>query len=165
VDGIEEAFAACYVSNPQAGECVKGHRIVLAGIGLAPYSGTIVRDPDLFAGGWSKARRAGHVIARLAFVRELFARCTGGIPTLHRGIATVGAPEARTGAGFVSATFAREVAESMLGPPGTSRAGVIRSGPAPLERLFMTYLETAALNRRFREAEAVLIEGGGPEPF
>jgi hypothetical protein len=28
----------------------------------------------------------------------------------------------------------------------------------PLERVFMTYLETAAMNRQFREAEAVLFE-------
>ena len=28
----------------------------------------------------------------------------------------------------------------------------------PLERLFMTYLETAVLNRQFHEAEAILLE-------
>ena len=35
----------------------------------------------------------------------------------------------------------------------------------PVERLFMTYLETAAMNDRFREAEAVLLFEPGAWAF
>ena len=70
---LDEAFASRYVSNASSGELVKGHAIVLAQLGLCPYDGKVVRSPDLFAGEWTEERRAAHVVARLAFVRELFA--------------------------------------------------------------------------------------------
>ena len=43
-----------------------------------------------------------------------------------------------------------------------ARSGVIYRQPVPVERVFMTYLETAAMNERFQESEAVLLyeEGG-----
>ena len=67
---IEDAFAAQYVSNPHSGEFVKGHRIVLAEMGLAEYRDRVLRDERTLAGVWSKAARAEHIIARLAFVQE-----------------------------------------------------------------------------------------------
>jgi hypothetical protein len=42
---IETAFTRRYVSNPGAGEEVKGHAIVAAELGLAAYRGPVVRDP------------------------------------------------------------------------------------------------------------------------
>src|SRR4029453_11970172 len=65
---IEEGFAAQYVRNPYSGELIKGHRIAIAELGLVPYTGNIVRDPGLFDGSWSKARRAEHIVSRIAFV-------------------------------------------------------------------------------------------------
>lgn len=67
VADVEHRFATTFVTNPGSGEFVKGHAIVLAELGLCPYRGKVVRDPDLFAGPWSKPRRAEHLIARLAF--------------------------------------------------------------------------------------------------
>jgi len=57
----------------------------------------------LFEGAWSKAAREEHIIARLAFVQEMFARSGHAEVLLHRGIATDTKPEGRTGLGFVSA--------------------------------------------------------------
>lgn len=155
---IEDKFAAQYVSNPYSGEFVKGHRIVLAELGLAAYRDRILRDERTFDGAWSKAARAEHIIARLAFVQELFARGGHAEVLLHRGIATDAKPEERPGRGFVSASFSREIATSMLGPTGAARTGTVDTALIPVERLFMTYQETAHLNRQFHEAEAVLIE-------
>ena len=53
-------------SNPRSGELVKGHAIVLAELGLCPYRGKAVRDPSTFDGERSRARRAEHLVARLA---------------------------------------------------------------------------------------------------
>ena len=50
---IEDKFATQYVSNPHSGEFVKGHRIVLAELGLAEYRDRILRDERTLAGAWS----------------------------------------------------------------------------------------------------------------
>jgi len=117
-----------------------------------------LRDEGTFEGAWSKAARAEHIIARLAFVQELFARGGHAEVLLHRGIPTDARPEERTGRGFVSASFSHEIATSMLGPTGAAHTGTVDTALIPVERLFMTYQETAHLNRKFQEAEAVLIE-------
>jgi hypothetical protein len=154
---MEDAFARQYVSNPNSGELVKGHRIVIAELGLVPYEGTVVRDPGLFEGRWSKPRRAAHVMSRLGFVHALFTRAGRDRLTLYRGISTEGPlcrPQNHT---FVSATFSREVAVSHY-EAGSGAAGRALIGHAvALDRVFMTYYETARMNDPFREAEAVLL--------
>ena len=72
VADLEQRFASAFVSNPRSGEFVKGHAIVLAELGLCPYRGKVVRDPNMFEGPGRKARRAEHLIARLAFTRVLW---------------------------------------------------------------------------------------------
>jgi hypothetical protein len=156
----EQAFAERYVSNPGAGELVKGHRIVLAELGLAPYAGKIVRDPGLFAGAWSRERRADHLLARLAFVPELFRAAGHETVTLWRGLSSERPLEPRRHPTFVSATFSREVAEAHFTGTERTTVSVLSRQVAPVERLFMTYIETEAMNRRFLEAEAVLLDDG-----
>jgi hypothetical protein len=138
---VERAFAAQVVSNPWSGELVKGHAIVLAELGLCPFHGKVVRDPATFAGGFARARRAGHILARLAFVAELF----GGPVTVFRG-----SREPET-ASFVSASLSRDVAAANV----EGRAGQVLAWRT--DRLFMTFMETAEMNRHFREAEALLL--------
>jgi hypothetical protein len=156
---MEQAFAERYVSNPGAGELVKGHRIVLAELGLAPYVGKIVRDPGLFAGSWSRERRAEHILARLAFVPELFRAAGHETVTLWRGMSTEQPLEPLPPQSFVSATFSREVAKSHFAGTERSVASALYRNVVPVERLFMTYVETEAMNLQFLEAEAVLIAG------
>jgi hypothetical protein len=154
---LEEAFAERFVSNATSGELVKGHAIVLARLGLCPYDGKIQRDPELFAGDWSEERRSHHIVARLAFVRELFALEGVEAVTLYRGLASdapLRPPQPRS---FVSATFDRRVAEAHFAVGPTTVAAALYRQSVPVERLFMTYRETRAMNRRFRESEAVLI--------
>jgi hypothetical protein len=152
---MEREFSRVFVSNPGSGEVVKGHAIVLAELGLCPYSGKVVRDPATFAGEWAKARRAEHLLARLAFTQELWSSL--GEAALYRAAATDGPlPERRPGS-FVSATFSREVAEAHFAGGPTTRVAVLWRQALPLDRLFMTFLETEAMNHPYREAEAVLI--------
>ena len=47
---LERALSASLASNPNAGEVVKGHAIVLAELGLCPYRGTVISDPEAFTG-------------------------------------------------------------------------------------------------------------------
>jgi hypothetical protein len=152
---VERAFADAFVSNARAGEMVKGHRIVLATLGLVAYHGTVVRDPAIFDPPLDRARRAEHVLTRLGFVRAAFALAGIAEVTLYRGLAVDGPLRPHPQRGFVSATFDAEVAASFLNA-GT-RLGVMYRQRLPVERLFMTFLETEQLNRAYAEAEAILL--------
>lgn len=158
---LEREFAETFVSNPSSGEVVKGHAIVAAELGLCPYQGKIVRSPDLFAGAWSRDRRAEHLVSRLAFVRAIFELARLDQVVLYRGMASERGVTTMAPSSFVSATFSSDVAEShFAGGPNTVAAALFRQR-VPIERLFMTYLETRAMNARYREAEAILL--GQPE--
>lgn len=99
LEAIDAAFAGTYVSNPGSGEVVKGHALVLADLGLCRYSGTVIRDPDLFAGEFSRARRADHLLRRMGFTQALLALVTDDRPwPLYRGLSTTAAPDRPSGA-------------------------------------------------------------------
>jgi hypothetical protein len=165
VTDLESAFTEQWVSNPHSGERVKGHRIVLAELGLVPYSGTVVRRADLFDPPWDRTRRAQHLLERIAFVRALFAAVGLDRVVLYRGLACDGSPAPPRNDSFVSASFSFDVARSCMGERDPARVGVLLRQAVPVDRLFMTYLETAALNRPFQEAEAVLLWDERSEVF
>ena len=154
---IDEQFARSFVSNPQSGEIVKGHAIVLAELGLCPYSGTIVRDPATFDGPWTNSRRAEHVIVRAAATHALWEALGHREITLHRGAASDGPFIPRASVSFVSATFSEEVARAHFAGGPTTHTAILCRQRVPISRLFMTFLETPAMNDRYHEAEAVLI--------
>jgi hypothetical protein len=154
---LEEAFARRWVSNPYSGELVKGHRIVAAELGLAPYEGTIVRDPRLFDAAWNRSRRADHLIARMAFVHAALALAGLDRVVLYRGMSIDGPLEPPRNETFVAATFSRAVAESHFDSAGPSGTSTLLRQAVAADRVVMTYLETAAMNDRFLEAEAVLL--------
>jgi hypothetical protein len=165
VADLEERFTAVFVSNPRSGEFVKGHAIVLAELGLAPYRGQIVRQPDLFAEPNSKIRRAEHLIARLAFAQELWASFGKESVTLYRGMAAEGPLREPAQSSFVSATFSLEVATAQFEGGPATRTAVLWRQDVPVTRLVMTFLETREMSRRFEEAEAVLIADPAASAF
>ena len=157
VADLERRFTSAFVSNPRSGEFVKGHAIVLAELGLCPYRGKIVRDPGVFEGAGRKARRAEHLVARLAFTYELWSTVGEETVTLYRGAAVEGQLPEPSLSSFVSATFSHDVAAAHFeGGPSTGTAVLWRQR-VPVARLLMTFLETREMNGRFREAEALLI--------
>lgn len=155
---IEDAFARALVSNPQAGEIVKGHAIVLAELGLCPYDGKVIRDPGSMSGSLSRERRGRHVICRLAFSRALWERIGAG-PPIYRAYASEGTLRAPAPASFISATLSLDVALSHFGGGPATRAAAIRRSPLDPARVFMSFLETRAMSERYREAEVLLIGG------
>jgi hypothetical protein len=157
---IEEQVTSGYVSNPWAGDLVLGHLIVLAELGFCPLTARAPRDPELFTGDWSKPRRSDHILARMGFAQALWRRARGTV-MVYRGIALHDRPAATDSPGrrqspLVSASFSREVADSHFRSPGAAAAALYRQPLAP-EQIFMTFLETAAMNRQFPEAEAALL--------
>lgn len=157
LDDIERAFTTSLVTNPGAGEIVKGHAIVLAELGLSPYRGKAPRDPDLFAGNWARARRGEHLLRRLAFTQELLAALGASTVTLYRAAATDGALLPGLSRSLVSATFSHDVAEAHFQGGPTTRAAVLWRQRIPTDRILMSFLETRAMNERFHEAEAILL--------
>ena len=160
---LEEQIASRYVSNPWAGDLVLGHLIVLAELGLGSLTARAPRDPEIFTGDWSKPQRADHILARMGFAQALWRRAHGAV-MLYRGVAlhdrpaTCGSPGPRQSP-LISASFSRAVADSHFRSSGATAAALYRQ-PLAVQRVYMTFLETAAMNRQFREAEAVLLAGG-----
>ena len=157
LDELDRGFAEAFVRNPRSGELIKGYAIVLAELGLCPYRGRVIRDAGLFSGSRAKARLAEHLIVRLAFVRELWRRWEAATVTLYRAAAVDGPLPQSSPASFVSATFSAAVAEDHFQGGRATQTAVMWRARLPVERVFMTFLETPALNQRYREAEAILI--------
>lgn len=154
---MEATFVRQFVSNPYAGEVVKGHRIVLAEMGLAPYEGSIVRSPTTFDYPFDREHRRTHIETRLGFVRALFSSLNLPRNSLYRGVASRGSIEPPRNHSLVSTSFSRVVAQSHLdgAEPGMNVA--VLAQEVPVERVLMTYLETLAMTEPFQEAEAVLL--------
>jgi len=155
--GIEEAFAATYVSNPGSGDLVRGHEIVAARLGVCPYDGKALRDPTASAGIWSDDTRALHLLNRLAFVAEAYRLAGFELVWLYQALAFQGPMQTPRHHSFISATFSRPVAEGLLAGGENVTTAVLYRQAVPVERLLMTYQETAAMNLRFHEAEALLL--------
>jgi hypothetical protein len=148
---MEERLASAYVSNPGAGDMVLGHLTVLAELGLGTLTSRVIRDRECFSGQWSRQRRADHIVARIGFVRALWARADGDI-WLYRGAGVQqGADRRRGQSPLVSASFSRRVAESHFKASKAVAGALYRQRMQP-DRLFMTFLETKAMNGMYKEA-------------
>jgi hypothetical protein len=163
---LEHGFTASFVTNPRAGELVKGHSIVLAELGLSDYRGTAPRDDNLFTGSWSRPRRADHLLWRLAFTHALWFSLGWRELTLYRAATTEeGVLQQWRPATLISTTFSREVADAHFEGGRATRVAVLWRQRVPVQRALMTFLETRAMNRRFHEAEAVLLADGSNGAF
>ena len=153
---LDRDFTRTFVSNPRSGELVKGHAIVLAELGLCPFSGKVVRDPATFDGPCSRQRRADHLVARLAFTQALWSGWGHETVTLYRGAATETEFRHRP-ASFVSATFSLDVAKDHFAGGAATKAARLTGQEVTVDRLLMTFLESEGMNQAFKEAEGVLL--------
>lgn len=162
---MDRTFAQVYVSNPNSGEVVLGHEIVLAQLGLVPYDGRALRDPASLSGDWSHERRQAHIIARLAFVSALCRLAGAEHVTLYRGFAAERPRTDTTQHSFVSATFDRAVAMAHFEGNDRSTVAALYRQRVPITRLFMTFMETDALSHPYQESEAILLRVDGEGLF
>jgi hypothetical protein len=154
---LDREFAGQYASNPHAGEIIKGHRIVLAELGLVPYQGHIVRDPATFEERWAKPYRRNHILTRLAFMRAMLSKLGLLEVPLYRTIYSdieLRRPENR---GFVSSTLRHEVAASLFASGQRKRVSATFWQRVGMDRVFMSYFETPQLSQRYQEAEVILL--------
>jgi len=165
LDATERDFATQYVSNPNASEMIKGHRIMLAEMGLVPYQGHIVRDGRTFEGNGQKAKRRAHIVIRLAFMRAMLSALHLTSVPLYRVIYSDTALTAPRNTGFVSSTFSAQVAEALFRSGQKTKFAATYWQYVPADRLFMSFFETPELSRQFQEAEAVLLFEQSNEVF
>jgi hypothetical protein len=160
MEEIERRTADSMVLNPNSGEWIKGMAIVLAEMSLVPYRANIPRTRDIFEGLGRKENRRNYFIHRLAFVRAYFHLLGMKEVTLYRGMCTEWEwgtrPSSRT---FVSFTFSIKVAGSHCDFKGNSdkKHSYLLKRTFAVEDLFMTSLETDAMNRQYKEAEALVL--------
>jgi hypothetical protein len=157
---MDQHLAASYISNPGSGDLVRAHLITAARLGLCGYEGKAIRDTSSLSGKWTEERRAAHIIIRTGFVQALWIRAAHPRLMIYRGIGLLGDAELEaSGVALMSATLSRAVAESHFNSEPSPAAALLR-GQLPIERLFMTFLETSAMNDKYLEAEAVLFGNG-----
>jgi hypothetical protein len=157
---LDHNLAASYLSNPGSGDEVRAHLITMARLGFSSYRGKAVRDPAALSGRWSAERRGAHIISRAGFTQALWQRADHPGLMIYRGIGLQGGATLHgPGTTLISATFSRALAESHFGWEGAALAVLLRRR-LPIERLFMTFLETAVMNTKYLEAEAILFSDG-----
>lgn len=154
---LEEKTSEMYVLNPHSGEWFKGIEIVCAELGLADYVGKVIRTPDIWEGRGHKNLRCEYVLHRIAFLRAFFRLAEIECLTLYRGMATEGPWIPNRKKTFSSWSFDIKVAESFTRFHETQFKNVyLIKREVPIKQLFMTYLETEAMNRQYSEAEAII---------
>lgn len=160
----EARFAADYACKFHYSENVKAQRLVIAEMGFVPYDGTILREERELEGRFSRPRRREHILRRMAFMRTLYKELGVESVLVYRGIHCAALPTRPPNRTFVSSTTNLAVAESLAcfrEPTNDNRpgykVGVLMSQNVPLERLFMTYVETAQMNSPYKESEVVLL--------
>jgi hypothetical protein len=158
----EELTSRIYVLNPFSGEWIKGLQITSAELGLKDFVGIAPRTTDIFYGPGSRQMRQTYIVHRLAFVRAMFKSFGYREVILFRGMASEGDWRARQHPFFSSWTFSKEVAEAFATSKRAKHSYLLKR-TFPIEKLFLTYVETAAMNKQYREREAVVIHDADDE--
>lgn len=153
----EHRTSKMFVLNPNSGEWIKGLQIVLAELGLSSYQGTIPRTKDIFSGVGSKEERTRYIYHRLAFVRALYRLMEKDEVVLYRGMSSEHTWASRPRS-FISMTFKQEVAERFMSIEEEQyRIAYMLKATIPANKLFMTYLETKAMNNNYFEYEGLIL--------
>jgi hypothetical protein len=158
MEEIERRTAENVVLNPYSGEWLKGMEIVLAEMGLVEYRSKVTRTKGVFKGLGAREKRRSYLIHRLAFERALFGLLGTDEITLYRaGKIEVG--RTKPPSVFASYTFNLDVAKSFCDFDRDSvfKSSYLLKRTVPAARVFMTYLETRAMNAEYKEAEALIL--------
>lgn len=152
---LEKMTVEQYLTNPYAGEWIKGMKIVMAEMGLIDYAGAGMRKPDAFLERGAKSIRAEYIVARVAFVRSVFKLCGYAEIPLYRGMASE-SEFFEYPSTLLSTTFSLKTAMSFADFDSTARSAYCVKYTCPVDLLFMTYIETRGFNERYKEQEAVI---------
>ncbi len=127
-------------------------------MGLVTYQGKKVRTENIFKGAGNKTLRREYIIHRLAFMRAFFELMDVKEVVLYRGMSTEKGWVKKDRI-FLSCTFNHEVANafSCMDRDSRYKNSYILKMTFPIEKLFMTYFETASMNNQYKEAEVLVL--------
>jgi hypothetical protein len=162
---LDQEFSSAYGSDRGRAIWVLGHLTVIAELGLGTLTGRAIRDPRTFEGGWARDRRVEHILARAGFVHALWARSDRDV-TMYRGVGLRDTAAHPDGGGGRKMPWSRRrypaASPRAIFGSADAAAGALCQQRLQSGRLFKTSLETGAITRQYREAEAVLLPGSGP---
>lgn len=158
LDKVEEITAETMVLNPDSGEWIKGMSIVLAEMGLVSFTGKRPRTNEIFKGIGNKKNRQKYLVNRLAFLRVYFNILNIKEVVLYRGMCNE-KQWRKIPRTYLPCTFNLEVAKAFSDFDRESKYKIsyLVKMTCPVEKLFMTYIETEAMNRQYKEAEALIL--------
>jgi hypothetical protein len=155
----EQLTSRSFVLNPFSGEWIKGLEITFAELGLRDFVGAAPRTGSIFLGSGTKRLRRDYIVHRLAFVRATFKLLGCREVVLFRGMSTEGNWQTSSHRLFSSWTFSKDVAEAFATSARSKHSYLVKR-TFPIEKLFLTCVETNAMNRQYQEQEAVVIHDG-----
>jgi hypothetical protein len=150
------------VLNPFSGDWIKAVQISLAEMGFKNYHGKSIRSEKIYERISSKEKLKSYIQYRIAFIREVFSHFGLHEVVLYRGMSseTGWKTNLEKDSRFWSSwTFSYKVAQdfSEITPNSNHKNSYIIKRSIPVEKLFMTYLETDAMNDQYLEAEAIVL--------
>lgn len=159
---LEKKTSELQVLNPHSGDWVRGMQIVMAEMGIKEYFGKNVRSSNTFKDEGTKAHRRAYIIHRLAYIRSVFDLLGINEVTLYRGMTTESqwqTDSIKSYRFWSSWTFNFSVANDFadLKPNTKYKNAYLIKRTIPVEKLFMTFLETDAMNSQYLEAEALVL--------
>lgn len=158
----EQKTSEIQVMNPHSGDWIRGMQIVMAEMGLKDYRGSIQRSSNTFLEFGNKDNRRKYIEHRLAFIRTYFKKLGIKEAILYRGMTTEWEwkPDTTNQYRFWSSwTFSYKVGQDFaeLKPNNQYKNSYLIKRAIPVEKLFMTYIETEAMNKQYLEAEALVL--------
>lgn len=159
---LDKKTTEVQVLNPFSGEWIKAMQMTMAEMGLKPYYGKSIRSEKVYEGIGTKENRKKYIEYRLGFLRAMFNEMNLQEVELYRGMSTDSAWTPKTSNQFrywTSWTFNYKVAQdfSVLMPKSKQKNSYLIKRSIPVAQLFMTYLETDAMNSQYLEAEALVL--------
>ena len=161
---VEVRTAETQVLNPHSGDWIRAMQIVMAEMGLKDFIGRDIRSPDTFRGIGARANRRKYIEYRLGFLRSIFGKLGYREVELYRGMSTEWdwqTNDPKQNRFWSSWTFNYKVGQdfSELKPNTKQKNSYLIKRAIPIDRLFMTFIETDAMNRQYLEAEALVLHG------
>jgi hypothetical protein len=152
---IDEKISRMIVSNPYSGELLKHLAVELADIGLIEYYGKVLKPLPSIP---SKECLSSYIIKRLSFVRYLFIENSINKVPLYRGMSSSSKwtifPKS-----FSSWTLDYSVASDLAQLQKSNNSmeiAYIFKRLTHIDEVFMTCIETKAMNAKYDEKEVLL---------
>ncbi len=161
----EQLTSETYVLNPSSGEWIKGLQITIAKLGLKQFVGSAPRTKNIFEGAGAVELRKRYVIQRFSFIQAMFELLGHTEIKLYRGMSSDGDWQTISERFFSSWSFSKKVAEAFasLEKESSAKHFYLIKRTFPIEKLFMSYVETKAMNNQYEEVEAVIMHDSTDE--